>query len=170
MNQAAGPNFSSDSRQYKEIITKAVCGNIKKFFQVNKEIRPPEGQQASQVLGYTVTEFQFAGKTSLRETIVNQETGINISGTFEIHIWYAYNSGKCTNVIKQTLPFKEIIPITDIASDVIKPVDATVEIIKSPECQEATITDDNKIKVNLELGVLVEIIGETRIWVRITRP
>jgi len=170
MLQTEWSKLKPDSGQFREIITKAVCGNIKKYFQVSKVINPPEGQQPSQILGFTVTKFQLTGKTGLRKAMENQESGINIGGTFETHIWYAYDEGKSTDVVKETVPLKEIIPITDFAGDETKPIDARVEIIKHPECLKAIITKDNKIKINLELGVLAEIISETRVRVRIYQP
>ncbi|OPY56525.1 MAG: Spore coat protein E [Pelotomaculum sp. PtaU1.Bin035] len=158
------------SKKYREIITKAVCGNAKKFFLLSELINLPEGQIPTDVLGTTITKLQLTKKTGISEAMAKQEPGININGTFEIHVWYAYRSGKGTDVVRQNVQFEEIIPISEFDKDIISLVDAKVEIIKSPECLESVITPNNKIKIDVELGVYAEIIGETKVPVCIYQP
>lgn len=170
MQHIEAPNSKPASRKYREIITKAVCGNAKKFFLLTQFIALPEGQYPTDVLGTTITKLQLTNKTGISEAMARQEPGINISGTFEIHVWYAHKNGKATDVARQNVQFEEIIPISEFEKGLISLVDAKVEIIKSPECLERTITKDNKIKVDVELGVYAEIIGETKVSVCIYQP
>jgi len=168
LNEASNSNPAS--KKYREIITKAVCGNAKKFFLLSQFIELPDGQSPTDVLGTTITKLQLTNNTGISEAMARQEPGINISGTFEIHVWYAHKNGKSTDVARQNVQFEEIIPINEFEEGIISLVDAKVEIIKSPECLESTITTDNKIKIDVELGVYAEIIGETKVSVCIYQP
>lgn len=162
--------FKPASKKYREIITKAVCGNAKKFLLLSQFIHLPEGHEPTDVLGVTITKLQLTNKIGISETMAGQEPDINIRGAFEIHVWYAHKNGKATNVVKQNGQFEEIIPLSEFENGIISLVDARVDIIKSPECVGATITKDNKIKIDVELGVYAEIFGETKISVCIYQP
>ncbi|SFF98422.1 spore coat protein E [Desulfotomaculum arcticum] len=168
MQHIEASNSKPASKKYREIITKAICGNAKKFFRLSQFIDIPEGQHPTDVLGTTITMLELTNNTGISEAMSREEPGINISGTFEVHVWYAHKNS--TDVARQNVQFEEIIPISEFEKGIISLVDAKVEIIKSPECLESTITKDNKIKINVELGVYAEIVGETKVSVCIYEP
>lgn len=169
MQQMEASNSKCASK-YKEIITKAVCGNATKFFTLTQLIEPPKGQCPTKILGTTVTKLQLGNVTNTGKAMTGQDTGVKINGSLEIHVWYAHKKGNSTDAARQHVQFEEFIPIPELDEGTIRILEARVEAIKSPECLESTVTKDHNIKVKVELGVFVELIGETRILVCTCQP
>ncbi|MGI6648682.1 MAG: outer spore coat protein CotE [Bacillota bacterium] len=165
MRSIGGTKLKSSLKPYREIITKATCGDAKKVFRINQLIPVPEGHYPTQILGTTITKLQLATETSLSDTMYKPEPGIQIGGSFEIHVWYAHKNGKATEIVRQIVQFTETIPVTDFDHNILNLLDAKVEVMKSPECLETSITKENKIKVEVEIGVYAEIVGETKVAV-----
>lgn len=169
MNQAAGSESKAavlPKSGFREIITKAVCGTAKKYLRYSHYIALPEGNTASQVLGTSVTQLRLK-EPDVMEVSGSSQMGMRLGGVFEVHVWYAYNSGRNTDIIRQTINFEEVIPMADYDGRNFSLADARAMIIKSPQCQEAVISKDGRIKVDFELGVYAEVIGETKVCVRV---
>lgn len=152
---------------YREIITKAVCGTAKKYFRYSQQFAPVEGGEPAQILGTSITQMR------LKEPEIEADKdsiGVRVNGIFEAHIWYSYNGGKSTELLRQAIHFEEIIPVTEYDGQILSITDSKASVIKPPQTQEAAITRDGKIKVDFELGVYVEVIGETKILVKVISP
>ncbi|MBF7083757.1 outer spore coat protein CotE [Desulfallas sp. Bu1-1] len=158
-----------EPEKYREIITKAVYGNVQKTFQVKKLIKLPDGQLPAQVLGATVTTCQITADTRLDETPARREPGVAIGGFFAAHVWYACNNGKTTAVLKEAVKVREFIPVDQFGGSA-RPVEAKVELAKDPEFVEATIIDNDKILIKVELNIRSQIICESRVWVCTYQP
>jgi spore coat protein E len=156
------------TEKYIEIITKGVSGSAKNFV-ITRYIDLPEDQCPTDVLGTTITNLKLANKNVHSESMSSQESGVSISGALEIQVWYAYNNGKATEVKRHNVIFEEFIPIPDFEKDFIRLIDVRVEIVKSPEC-ESSITKDNKISIDVEMGIYAEIVGETKVSACIYQP
>lgn len=161
--------FKPVSKEYKEIITKSVCGKAEKIFLIEELIYLPGDQNLTRVLGSTVTRLKI-GQSGLNEAAASQKPGINISVAFKVHVWYAYNDGKATGLIKKNVYFNEVLPVKAAHNEVINPVDVRLQIFQTPECLDALIIEGNQIRVNVQLGIRAEIIGETRILVCTYKP
>lgn len=152
---------------YREIITKAICGSAKKYFRYSQQFATIDESPATQILGTSITQMR------LKEPEIQSDgdkIGVRVNGIFEAHIWYAYNDNKSTDLLRQAIHFEELIPITEYDGQVLSITDAKANVIKSPQTQEAVITKDGKIKVDFELGVYVEVVGETKILVKVIPP
>ncbi|MHB8917829.1 MAG: outer spore coat protein CotE [Desulfocucumaceae bacterium] len=161
-------NFSLYSKGgYREIITKAVCGTAKKFFRYSQQFAVPDGSEPTQILGTSITQMRL--KDPEMEAS-EDKFGVRVNGIFEAHIWYAYNSGKSTDLLRQAIHFEEVIPISDYDGQVLSITDAKASVIKPPQTLETVITKDGKIKIDFELGVYVEVVGETKILVKVVPP
>ncbi|WP_018085556.1 outer spore coat protein CotE [Desulfurispora thermophila] len=148
---------------YREIITKAVCGTAKKFFHYTQQFSTAGGSDVHQVLGTAITQV------SLREPEIvtgNDGTGVRIDGIFEVHIWYATGGGRSTDLIKQAINFEEIIPLQDFDTQSQQLLGARASMIKAPVCQEAKVVD-GRIRLDFELGIYVEVLGETKVRVKV---
>jgi spore coat protein E len=151
---------------YREIITKAVCGSGKQDFSYTEYLQVPAERVPSSILGSSVTRLK------LTEPLVTEITGdgkrnVRISGTFDINIWYSYNSDQATDVAKETVKFTEAIAITEISEGIVGPVDARAVLTKAPYCLKTVVADGNRLKVDVELGMYAEIIGETKVYVQV---
>jgi len=155
---------------YREIFTKSVIGNTSKSVRVSGMINLPKGQSLTHVLGSTVSTCQITGVTGIKEAVARQEPGITISGSMQAHVWYAYNNGKATDLMKQTIEFNEVVPVKVFTSGECQPVEAQIIVVKEPNFLETSVVDNKQIKFTVELEVSAQIIGETKVWVRIYRP
>ncbi len=151
---------------YREIITKAVCGSGKQDFTYTEYLQVPTGRVPSSILGSSVTRLK------LTEPLVTEITGdgkrnVRVSGTFDINIWYSYNDDQATDVAKETVKFTEAIAISEISEGIVGPVDARAVLTKAPYCMKTVAADGNRLKVEVELGMYAEIIGETKVFVQV---
>jgi len=158
--EVAAPMITS----FREIITKAICGTGKQNFRYTEYLTIPVGRIPSSILGSSVTRLK------LTEPLVTEITGdgkknVRVSGTFDINVWYAYNDDQATDVAKETVKFTEVIPITEITENIMGQVEARAVLVKPPQCHKSVITDTNRIRVDVELGIYAEIIGETKVFV-----
>ena len=151
---------------YREIITKAVCGSGKQNFTYTEYLQVSADRVPSSILGSSVTRLK------LTEPLVTEITGdekrnVRVSGTFDINIWYSYNNDQATDVAKETVKFTEAIAITEISEGIVGPVDARAVLTKAPYCLKTVVADGNRLKVEIELGMYAEIIGETKVFVQV---
>jgi len=152
---------------YREIITKAVCGSAKKFFRYSQQFATAEGSVPTEILGTSITQMR------LKDPEIEsgpEKIGVRVSGIFETHIWYSFNGGKSTDLLRQAIHFEEVIPVTEYDGQIISVTNAKASVINPPQAQEAVITKDGKIKVDFDLGVYVEVVGETKIMVQVVSP
>ncbi len=161
-------NFPLYSRSgYREIITKAICGSAKKFFRYSQQFSTADGSPATQILGTSITQMRLKDPEIQSD---GEKIGVLVNGIFEAHIWYAHNNGKSTDLLRQAIHFEEVIPITEYDGQILSITDAKAVVIKPPQTQDAAVTREGKIKVDFELGVYVEVIGETKILVKVAPP
>ncbi|MFZ5597913.1 MAG: outer spore coat protein CotE [Bacillota bacterium] len=170
MSETTNPDknlFAYSKSGYREIITKAVCGTAKKFFRYSQQFAATEGITPSQILGSSITQMR------LKEPEIETEgdkIGVRVNGIFEAHIWYAYNGGKSTDLIRQAIHFEEVIPVSEYDGQILSITDARATVIKPPQAQDTVITRDGKVKIDFELGIFVEVVGETKIFVKVISP
>jgi spore coat protein E len=151
---------------YREIITKAVCGSGVQDFTYTDYLQVPTDRVPTSILGSSVTRLKL---TEPLVTEINNDgnRNIRISGTFDINIWYSYNKDQATDVAKETVKFTEAIAITEISEGIVGPVNARAVLTKAPSCLKTVVADGNRLKVEVELGMYAEIIGETKVFVQV---
>jgi len=156
-------NFQVYSKKgYREIITKAVCGTAKKFFRYSQQFAAADENVPTQILGTSMKEPEIETE--------GEKIGVRVNGIFEAHLWYAFNGGKSTDLIRQAIHFEEVIPVSEYDVQILSITDAKATVIKPPYAQETAITKEGKIKIDFELGVYVEVIGETKVLVKVVSP
>jgi len=154
---------------YREIITKAVCGTAKKYFRYSQHFVPAEGYDPHAILGTSITQMRLK-EPEITNVGDSDIVGVGVNGIFEVHIWYAYNKGKSTDLIRQAINFEEIIPLSEYDFQSFNLTEARAMVIKPPQCMESRLTEEGRIKVDFELGVYAEVIGETKVRVRLAGP
>lgn len=153
----------------REIITKAVCGTAKKYFRYSQQFVPAEGFEPSAVLGTSITQMRLK-EPEVTRVDGTDRVGVRVNGIFEVHVWYAYNNGRSTDLIRQAVNFEEVIPINDYDGQSLGLMESKAMVIKTPQCQEAVVTKDGRIRVDFELGIYCEVIGETKVRVKVVSP
>jgi len=149
---------------YREIIAKAVCGTARRSLKYTHYIEPPQDSVPSQILGCSVTELL------LQEPEVKESgTGvisIRAEGNFEIHVWYARNNGKETDVLRHPVKFEEFLPLDDFDCQSTGLLDAKITVEKSPVVLATAITENQRIKLDMELEISATVIGETKLLIK----
>jgi spore coat protein E len=159
---------TAGSEKNREIITKAICGTAKKDFRHTHYIDLPKDIVPDQILGCSVTQLRLQQPKVQEKNLVDR--AIEIGGSYEVHIWYALNNGKTTDVLRCPIDFKDSIQMDYYDHQSTGLFDIRTTVIKSPRVLESVITKDNRIKLVLELGIYVEVVGETKITVRVLVP
>lgn len=144
---------------YREIITKAICGKGKKFSQSAHTVTPTH--KPSNILGCWVINHKY--KTHY------QKDAVIVEGSYDINTWYSYNNNTRTEVACETVGYRDKVRLTLrdkqlISDDVV----CTARPLQEPNCLEAKISSSgNKVIAHVEREFLVEVIGETKVRVRV---
>ena len=142
---------------YREIVTKAVVGKGKK--KDSKEFTFKVEKNISKSLGCWIINHQF--EAELCDNVVN------INGTYEINIWYAYDNNTKTDIARQVSNYNQTIKIREIVQDLNSDCrDVIVRVAQQPTVTNGAICD-NLINVDIIIELLAEVIGETKIKVSI---
>lgn len=150
--------FRSNMGEYREIITKAVVAKGRKFTKSNHTICPDNSP--SSILGCWIInhtyEAEKVGKT------------VEISGYFDINVWYSYNNNTQTEVVTERVKYTDVIKLKYRDPDCLEDHDVIARVLQQPNCIEAVISPNgNKIIVHVEKEFIVEVIGETKICVEV---
>ena len=136
---------------FKEIVTKAVVG--KGRLTTTEEYSINTSNSPSTILGCWVINHKFEG--------VKENDSVKVDGSFDINIWYSKNDNTETEVIKETVNYSDIIPIT-LLDDYDGQDEIIVRVIKQPNCVKAEV-DGNSIKYTIEKTLAAELVGDTKI-------
>lgn len=143
--------------EVREIVTRAVLAKGRKNIKVCETI--PLEQQPYSVLGCWVINHEFE--------VVQDQKQVNLTGSFEIDIWYAYDNNTKTDIARTTTKYQTVIKVKDIVCDATTDhTDVIVRILQQPTCTNACIKE-NAIEVEVVFDALAEIIGETKMMVNV---
>ena len=143
--------------QSRDILTKAVCGRGRQFVQLAQPFSPHH--LPSTILGAWVINHSFDA--------VQQDKYVEVIGSYDMNLWYAYDNNTKTDVAKETLTYVQKIELQHLDPN-FRP--STVEVraraIQEPNCVEATISNkDHKVIVRVEFELQAEIVAETQLRV-----
>ncbi|GGH88782.1 spore coat protein E [Pullulanibacillus pueri] len=144
---------------YREIITKAICGKGKKFSQTAHSISPTH--KPSSILGCWVINHKF-------RTHYNKDVVV-VEGTYDINTWYSYSNNTKTEVVTETVSYRDEIALTIKDKNVLSDkMDVYAHELQEPNSLEANISPNgNKIVVQVEREFLVELVGDTKVKVQV---
>jgi len=147
-------------KDYREIITKAVCGKGKKFTEATHAISP--SHKPTSILGCWVINHLYNAKKKSKDTV-------EVNGSYDINVWYSYNDNTKTEVVTERVTYCDEVPLAikdehSLSDD----YDVICKVIQQPNCLECNISKKgHKINVEVEREFLVQVIGETKIFVRV---
>jgi spore coat protein E len=143
--------------EYRQIITKAVCGKGRKFSQMTHTIRPSEPVHT--ILGAWVINHSYdCNKVG---------EAVEVRGSYDINIWYSTRGNTKTDVMKETVHYAEQVPLSYYDRHAREAsVLVSAAVTQAPNCVEASIASHTDgIVVRVEKELLVEMVGETKICV-----
>ena len=147
-------------KEYREIITKAVCGKGRKFTQDSHAISP--SHRPSSILGCWVINHLYNAKKKSEDTV-------EINGSYDINVWYSYNDNTKTEVVTERVTYSDIIPLSiKDEKSINNEYDVIAKVIQQPNCLECKIASNgNKVTIEIEREFIVQIIGDTKVFVRV---
>lgn len=145
---------------YREIITKAVIGKGRKFTKDTHTVSP--SHRPSSILGCWVINHLYNAKKKSEDTV-------EITGSYDINIWYSYNDNTKTEVVTERVNYHDLVPLgvrDDKSLD--DDCDVIAKVMQQPNCLECKITHKGqKIAVEIEREFVVQVIGETKLRVKV---
>ena len=139
----------------REIVTKAVVGKGKKTFidekSVSTNIKPDT------ILGCWVINHNFSGKQIGSEVL--------ITGSYDVNIWYSCENDTKTEVVKDSVSYKEKVNMPTINLDDVDNKEVVIRSIKQPTCTKCEI-DSNNIKYSISKDLGIEIVGDVKVKIQ----
>lgn len=139
-------------------MTKAVVAKGKKRTDTKETLCPPN--KPTSILGCWV----------INHTHQARKTGkyVEVSGKFDVNVWYSHNSHSKTSVFTETVSYKDQIRLHYRDEPTSRHEEVLVNVIQHPNCTEATISKcgENFI-ICVERELVAEVIGETKICVTV---
>jgi len=144
----------------RDICVRATCAKGQKKFRQTFTLQA--ANMPDHVLGYRITNHSFVAAP--------ERNVVEITGQYDIHVWYAYDKGNQTCVEKKTVCYTEHLPVVDLEG-VRLGMDEAVKctIIKEPRILDVQLRRTN-VEVAVAIEFYAEIIGETKLWVRVCEP
>ncbi|MEI5906824.1 outer spore coat protein CotE [Bacillus spongiae] len=143
--------------EFREIITKAVVAKGRKFTQSHHTISPP--QHPSSILGCWIINHEYEARKDGKK--------VEISGSYDINVWYSYSDNSKTAVVTETVEYTDVIKLKYRDPDCLDDKEVVATVLQQPNCVEAVISPNgNKVIVHVEREFIVEVIGETKIFVQ----
>jgi len=140
----------------REVIVKAVVAKGRQLTQSTHTIRP--AHTPSSVLGAWIINHAYEAKKKGKT--------VEIHGQYDINVWYSCNDNTKTDVATEKVTYKDVIKLKYKDENALDDKEVIAQVIQQPNCTDASISPNgNKIIVNAEREMLVEVIGETKIVV-----
>lgn len=146
--------------EIREIVTKAVASKGRKIIRLTDVVTP--NRDPFSILGCWVINHEFEACLA--------DDRVEVIGSFEINIWYAYDNNTATDIAKKVVGYTEVVKTRQLVKDLCSNTrDVIVRVLQQPTCTNARIVDQN-IEVDIIFEVIAEIIGETKMVVTVLTP
>lgn len=144
---------------FREIITKAVCGKGRKFTQATHTVTP--SHRPSSILGCWIINHEYDAS--------KKGDCVEVEGCYDINVWYSYNDNTKTEVVTERVSYKDVIRLSSRDENcLVDDLEVIARVLQQPNCLEATISPNgNKVVVQVEREFLAEVIGETKVCVKV---
>ena len=154
--------MSFHEQEYREIITKAVCGSGRKRIKTTDYVVPAD--KPTSILGCWIINHRYYARRGEASTV-------EVHGTYDINIWYSHDGNTRTEVVKDTIEYCDKIELSDEDLHCFHHEDEVMaKVIRQPNCLECKIEDGGKIAVDIEREFTVNVIGETKVQVKVEPP
>ena len=141
----------------KEIVTKAVIGKTKK--NTSEELEIIIDGDISNVLGCWVINHNFTGH--------NNNGKVNITGSYDINIWYSYDNNTRTNVVARSFTYNDTVNVKlRKAETITDDSEIIVRSLTNPSVRDVVL-EGNVIKLVLEKEMGVEVVGDMKVRISV---
>lgn len=152
--------WNRDSGGLRDIHVRATCAKGQKRFKQAFTLQTANLPET--VLGYRVTSHSFVASP--------ERNIVEITGQYDLHVWYAHDGGNQTCVEKKTVCYTEHLPVVNLEGVRL----GVEECVKCTLVKEPRILDVHLRRTVVEIDVSVEfyaeIVGETKLWVKVFEP
>ncbi|WP_078554551.1 outer spore coat protein CotE [Bacillus alkalicellulosilyticus] len=145
---------------FREIITKAVCGKGRKFSQASHTISP--SQRPTSILGCWIINHKYEA--------AKKGDAVEVLGSYDINVWYSHHNNTKTEVATETVTYTDVVPLAVRDQNILsEDVEVIARAVQQPNTLEATVSPNGStVVVQVEREFLVEVIGETKINVAVS--
>ncbi|MFP3124027.1 outer spore coat protein CotE [Ectobacillus funiculus] len=145
--------------EYREIITKAVVGKGRKYTKSTHTVDP--NNNPTSILGCWVINHVYEANKYGKY--------VQIEGYYDVNTWYSYDENTKTEVVTERVRYEEEIKVRyrdkNFTGD---DHEIIARVLQHPNCLEAVISPNgNKIVATVEREFICEIVGETKVCVRV---
>lgn len=149
-------------KDYREIITRAVCGKGREFTKETHYIRPTH--KPSSILGCWIINHLYNAEKCSDDLVA-------VKGSYDINIWYSYNDNTKTEVVTETVTYRDEIKLKTMDENCLgDDYDVIANVIQQPNCLQCNIQKcGSKVAVEVEREFVVEVIGDTKVYVKVER-
>lgn len=143
---------------YREILTKAIIAKGYKAIIDNHTFETHNN--ISKVLGCWIINHHH------EVYILNQK--VYIKGCYEANLWYGYDDNSKSTLLNKTFEFNDEIPYNfALEKSVLSEKNELIDYVDlEPSCSKMSF-DSDKLLINIERSYKVDIIGETKIKIKI---
>ena len=139
-------------------MTKAVIAKGKKRTESQETLKPPNNPTS--ILGCWVINHTHQAKKHGKY--------IEVTGKFDINVWYSHHDHSKTSVFTETVPYKDRIRLHYRDEPTSGHEEIIVNVTQHPNCTEAVISDDGDyFKISVERELLAEVVGETKVAISV---
>lgn len=142
---------------YKEIVTKTIIGKAKKTNTNDFSLVPDEIPNT--ILGCWIINHTFKG--------YNNNGSVKVSGSFDVNVWYSYDSDTKTSVSTKRFLYEDIMNVTLKDNNVLTDnSEIIVRSLKQPSVVNVNI-DNGQVNLTIEHELGVEIVGDTKLKINV---
>lgn len=139
-------------------MTKAVVAKGRKRTESNETLKPPN--KPTSILGCWIINHTHQAKKVGKN--------IEVTGKFDVNVWYSHNDHSKTSVFTETIPYKDRIRLHYRDEPTSRHEEIIVNVVQHPNCIEAIISKcGNHFIISVERELVAEVIGETKICVTV---
>lgn len=139
-------------------MTKAIVAKGKERTDCKETLNPPN--KPTSILGCWVINHTHQAKKSGKY--------VEVSGKFDINVWYSHNNHSKTSVFTETITYKDRIRLHYRDEPTSRHEEVIVNVIQHPNCTEAIISKcGEKFIISVERELKAEVVGETKICVTV---
>ena len=141
---------------FKEIVTKAVVGKGKKSFKNTYNLLAEHN--VDRVLGCWVINHSFKGTVKGDKVVID--------GSYDVNIWYSYDSDKKTGVAAKKISYNEQTGINLKQDASLEGSDIIIRVLKEPSCTNVNIKDD-VVEFDIEKELGVEVVNDEKVKISV---
>lgn len=149
-----------DAGGLRDIIARTTVAKGQKRFKQSLTLQT--NHVPDSILGYRITNHSFVASP--------ERNSVEITGQYDLHVWYSYDGGNQTCVEKKTVCYSEHLPVLDLEG-IRLGVDESVQasVVKEPRVLDIHLRR-TIVEATVSVEFYAEIVGEAKLWVKVFEP